>query len=44
MIPPTQIISFEKRAIGQCRLEVVDIFDLVTSILGRRTITFAIYN
>jgi len=37
VIPLTWIIGIGIRAIGRSRVEVIDIVDLVTSVLGRTT-------
>ena len=42
MAPPNRIISVGIRIIGQSWVEIIDIIDLVASVLGKRTPNLAI--
>jgi len=42
VIPPTHIISIRIGVIDQSRVEIIDIIDLIASVLGKQTPKLAI--
>ena len=44
MIRPTWIVGVRKRIVGQFRFKFVDVIDLITSVLDKKTPTLKIYS